>query len=403
MAGRGRTIIIIAFFVLSFAHLAVGRKRRHRGPETVFNVLKFGAIEGGTEDCTEAFVNAFIAACKGPQAKGKTRLVVPQGVFLVSASIYQGPCTASSIVVEILGTIKADTDISNYPDNAWLIFDSIDNMLITGSGRIDGQGEKVWEYNDCKRNAACTHLPSAIKFHAVSNTLIRGINMQNAMGFNLHITRSRFIRIKGIRITAPAKSPNTDGIHISRSNNCKIVNTFIGTGDDCISLGQGVVDLSVFKVICGPGHGISVGSLGKYKQEEDVRGFTVTNCTLMGTTNGLRIKTWPGSDPSKASNIVFKNILMRNVENPIIIDQSYGDGDPVTNPSRVQISDIVFENIIGTTTTPVAVNLMCSKRVPCYNVQLNNVQLRTTNGKAISSFCSDAKVGYGGMQSPHPC
>lgn len=67
-----------------------------------------------------------------------------------------------------------------------------------------------------------------------------------------------------------------------------------------------------------------MGSLGKLPKELDVRGVIVKNSTLIGTTNGLRIKTWPGSDPSRAGGMLFSNIVMDNVENPIIIDQNYG-------------------------------------------------------------------------------
>ena len=68
----------------------------------------------------------------------------------------------------------------------------------------------------------------------------------------------------------------------------------------------------------------SVGSLGKYKDELEVVGVLVKNCTLSGTTNGARIKSWPGNKPNKASAITFEDIIMDHVKNPIIIDQQYG-------------------------------------------------------------------------------
>ena len=68
----------------------------------------------------------------------------------------------------------------------------------------------------------------------------------------------------------------------------------------------------------------SVGSLGRYQNEGDVSGLVVKNCSLTGTTNGIRIKTWPNSPgSSSATNMTFKNFAMNNVSNPIIIDQSY--------------------------------------------------------------------------------
>ena len=68
----------------------------------------------------------------------------------------------------------------------------------------------------------------------------------------------------------------------------------------------------------------SVGSLGRYWNERDVSGLLVRDCTMRGTTNGIRIKTWansPGS--SAATNMTFENTVMNNVTNPIIINQTY--------------------------------------------------------------------------------
>ena len=75
--------------------------------------------------------------------------------------------------------------------------------------------------------------------------------------------------------------------------------------------------------MCGLGHGISVGSLGGGPNEEDVSGIIVTNCTFIETQNGLRVKTWATSYTSNVFNLTFEDIIMDNVNNPIIIDQQY--------------------------------------------------------------------------------
>ncbi|KAK4381915.1 Retrovirus-related Pol polyprotein from transposon TNT 1-94 [Sesamum angolense] len=73
-----------------------------------------------------------------------------------------------------------------------------------------------------------------------------------------------------------------------------------------------------------PPTGISIGSLGKYNNEEDVVGITVKNCTFSDTDNGLRVKTWaPSSMPVTVSTVTFTDINVYNLENPIIIDQYY--------------------------------------------------------------------------------
>jgi galacturan 1,4-alpha-galacturonidase len=132
------------------------------------------------------------------------------------------------------------------------------------------------------------------------------------------------LTIEHVTISAPAESLNTDGIHIGRSSGITISDTTIGTGDDCISLGDGSQDVTIQGVKCGPGHGISIGSLGKYKNEEPVTQIKVIDCTMTGTTNGVRIKTWPASPSAGvASDITFKGITMNDVANPVIIDQGY--------------------------------------------------------------------------------
>jgi len=124
-------------------------------------------------------------------------------------------------------------------------------------------------------------------------------------------------------VIAPESSINTDGIHIGRSSHINIIDSSIRTGDDCISLGDGSRQVTVTGVTCGPGHGISVGSLGKYENEEPVVGLTVSNCTLINTQNGVRIKTWPASNAGSVSDMHFEDIVMVNVGYPIIIDQQY--------------------------------------------------------------------------------
>ncbi|KAM7257229.1 hypothetical protein ACFE04_012970 [Oxalis oulophora] len=245
----------------------------------------------------------------------------------------------------------------------------------------------------------------AIKLNNVSNAIIRGITSLNPQGFHMFITNSQHIRAYNLHLLAPADSPNTDGIHISKSSFIKIARSVIATGDDCVSIGQSSTNISVKKVLCGPGHGLSIGSLGKYEDEGDVKGIIIKNCTLISTDNGLRIKTYGGSQPSQASNIIFQDIIMKGVKNPIIIDQEYQSHNK--GPSRVKLDDIRYINVRGTSTSKLAVSLTCSKTCPCTNVRFNNINLKFVGDNQpkvpFSSCCTNAKVNYMGFQSPNPC
>lgn len=67
----------------------------------------------------------------------------------------------------------------------------------------------------------------------------------------------------------------------------------------------------------------SIGSLGKDLNEAGVQNVTVKTVTFTGTQNGLRIKSWGRPSNGFARNILFQNAIMKNVQNPIIIDQNY--------------------------------------------------------------------------------
>ncbi|WOH07302.1 hypothetical protein DCAR_0726732 [Daucus carota subsp. sativus] len=369
---------------------------------TIFNVLQFGARSGARQSQSQPFVRTWRAAC---DFNGPASVVVPPGVFTLAETVFQGPCKGpppTSITVQIQGTLKAVGDPSEYSDKYWISVEHVNGLLITGSGTIDGSGPSVWKYDDCKGNTNCASLPSSMYFNEVQNAQIKGLRFLDSMGFHMHISNCAEFSIIGVHINAPRDSPNTDGMHISRSSKVKVLRTTIGTGDDCISIGQGAVDVTVNEVTCGPGHGISVGSLGKLPDELDVNGVTVTNCTIIGTENGIRIKTWPGSAPSKALRMLFSNIVMDNVANPIIIDQNYGSKD--SKPSLVKLSDITYEDIRGTSSTPTAVSLSCSPGAACDNLMLNNINLQPKiPTMRLDATCTNAKVKYIGCQFPPPC
>jgi galacturan 1,4-alpha-galacturonidase len=100
------------------------------------------------------------------------------------------------------------------------------------------------------------YLEQNIKFRKVTDGIIRGITSLNSKGKHMFITECEKMRVLRIHITAPKDSPNTDGIHISNSNNVRVARTAIATGDDCIAIIAGATNVMVNKLTCGPGHGI---------------------------------------------------------------------------------------------------------------------------------------------------
>lgn len=387
--------------------MVAGVKGRQKGGGSgTFNVKSFGARGDGRNDDSHAFTAAWKAACG---ATGSAKLLIPKGTYLLGPVKFVGPCkTVRSITVQMQGYLKATTDLNRYgSSDDWIEFGWVEGLTLTGGGTFDGQGAESWPYNKCPTSAHCKILPTNVKFVQMTNTIVKSITSLNSKFFHIALVDCRDFRGSGIKISAPGNSPNTDGIHLERCTGVTISDSVIGTGDDCVSIGHGNSQITIDSVSCGPGHGISVGSLGKYQNEGDVTGLLVKDCTLSGTTNGIRIKTWANSpDTSVASNITFEDIVMNHVSNPIIIDQTYC---PYTTcdsmaPSRVKLSDIFFRNIRGTSSSPVAVTLDCSKGMPCQNVNLHDVHLDLSAGGTITkSMCQNVNVRYSGTQIPPPC
>ncbi|CAN8255606.1 unnamed protein product [Cochlearia groenlandica] len=347
----------------------------------VFDVSDFGA--NPEDNNTLAFERTWEAAC---QHEGRTKFYVPKGKFLVGAFEFKGPCcTKSTIEVEINGDLVAPSSIKEFHNSYWISFNQLNDIVVYGHSNLDSQGGvEAWKQESCKTASKCTKMITSLKLRSVSNAIIKDISILNSKGFHLGLHSSRNVTIQNVTINSPWDSPNTDGIHVDDSSYVNIINSTIGAGDDCVSISPGNVDVFVFGTHCGPGHGFSIGSLGKNKDEKEVGRITIKNCTINGTDNGVRIKTWPTSPPSQASNITFDDIVMVNVSNPIIIDQEYCPSNScnTTSASLVKLSNIEFKNIRGTYNNEFGVTLRCSSVAACENITLINVNLNRTHTAA---------------------
>ncbi|XP_050245962.1 exopolygalacturonase-like [Quercus robur] len=365
----------------------------------VFDVKSYGAKPNG--DITQALTQAWKAAC----AVAGSKVVISTGAYKLGLVTLLGPCKGA-IEFNLQGTLQSPSDIESFKGkDAWVIFDTIDSLTVSGGGVFDGQGQMAWQKNNCAKKYNCDTLPSNIRFNFITNSIVQDITSKDSKFFHIHLLGCKNLQFQHVTITAPADSPNTDGIHIGRSSQINITNANIGTGDDCISIGDGTQDITINQVTCGPGHGISIGSLGRYENEQPVSGIRVIGSILSNTENGVRIKTWPASPAGTASDMHFENIIMKNVANPILIDQNYCPNSQCSNesPSKVKISNVSFKDIRGTSSTQEAVKLICSKSVPCQQVVVTDIDLAYKEGGSVTSTCVNVQPTVSGKQNPPAC
>ncbi|XBI73970.1 hypothetical protein VPH35_067611 [Triticum aestivum] len=296
-----------------------------------YSVMDFHAAGDGATSDVEAFEETWKVACSShssevimyvhPRRKGKT--------FLLNQTRFNGPCK-SPITVQLEGDVVAPNSFYLKPSDV-LTFYGVDNLTVNGSGQIDGRGAQWW---DCYNQ-------KSLSFAHCNNLRVTNIRLKDGAEKNMIMYECTQVQVHNVSITAPGDSPNTDGINMGSSNHVNISSCSMHTGDDCVSILSGTTNVNVTNTTCGPGHGISVGSLGGVADGPTlVEKITVSNCSFFNTTTGVRIKSWQ----ALATGFLFIKLRMTAVRLPIDIDQFYC---PQGNcpPQSVPCHDIYLKNV----------------------------------------------------------
>ncbi|KAK4759932.1 hypothetical protein SAY87_023063 [Trapa incisa] len=333
---------------------------------TLFSVYDYGAIGDGIKNDTQAFFNAWNATCNSLLENPK--IIVPgDGTFLVHQILFSGPCRAKNIAFLIIGRIVAPdspTSWSGLDQGRWLTFSEVERLHVTGYSTIDGRGHRWWAQS-CRDHPNL--VVTAMVFQSCNDSSLTKVNFINSSQVHISIEESNYFQVDNLYIEAPEDSPNTDGIHVHASKHVTITNTMIRTGDDCVSMGDYTSDINISSIVCGPGHGVSIGSLGRSGNFVQVENIHVSRVYFEHTTNGARIKTWQVVGRGYVRGVIFEDIKFYSVHNPVIIDQYYCDirGACEETVTGVHISNVTYSRLSGTSSTDVAINLNCSTSVAC--------------------------------------
>ncbi|KAJ8485381.1 hypothetical protein OPV22_017866 [Ensete ventricosum] len=373
----------------------------------MFDVLDFGAKGDGVTDDTKAFEAAWAAACK---VEASMVIVPAEFDFLVRPISFSGPDCEPNIVFQLDGTIIAPTSAGAWGAGSlqWLEFAKLQEITIRGSGVIDGGGSVWWTNSDSDIDQINAELgskmpqikPTALRFYGSYNVTVTGIRIQNSPRCHLKFDNCEAVEVFNITVSSPGDSPNTDGIHLQNSRDVMIHGVDMGCGDDCVSIQTGCSNIYIHDVDCGPGHGISIGGLGRDNTKACVSNITVRDINLRNTMTGVRIKTWQGGSGSVQA-IRFSNIKVWEVQIPMVIDQFYCDRSSCKNQSSaVALSGIAYEGIRGTFTVK-PVHFACSDTSPCSGISLSEVELEPLQERHHMNdpFCWQA---FGELYAPPP-
>ncbi|XP_010436294.2 PREDICTED: probable polygalacturonase At3g15720 [Camelina sativa] len=344
-------------------------------------------------DHSKAFQDAWKALCGGSGRGRELSLIIhARETYTIQPQLFEGPCVSPHIHIQIDGTIEAPRMVKDWGSKkteCWLCFGRVTGLVLNGSGVLNSHGESWWS------SVGVSSRPAAVRFSGCQNILYKGLTQINSPKNHISITSCTNTTLSNIHLIAPLTSPNTDGIDISSSHNIQILSSSIKTGDDCIAIQGGSYDINITSVTCGPGHGISIGSLGKGGTSDIVQNVNVRHCTFTGTKNGARIKTWPGGQ-GFVKNILYEDITLINARFPIIIDQryNYSGQKQSAGATAVKVSGVTYKYFKGTVVADVAaIKLDCDQKSGCDNIVMDNINITSSSPRTpLTSYCKFAHV-----------
>jgi polygalacturonase len=240
----------------------------------------------------------------------------------------------------------------------FILADHAPHSAIMGDGAIDGRGGEAllgqnaswWDLahlakiNDMKQN--CTRI---LIVRESNDFILYRITLRNSPNFHVAVEKTNGFTAWGVKIDTPATARNTDGIDPSASSDVSILHSYIRTGDDNVAIKAGKAGASSHITVAHnhfySGHGMSIGS----ETVGGVSAVRVSDLTIEGADNGIRIK----SDPSRGGlvhDVVYEDVCIRNVKNPIILTPKYtlahGDLLPVYRDITLRDVHVLAQGLV---------------------------------------------------------
>jgi polygalacturonase len=385
--------------ILTLALIAASTAMLHAA--RTCNPRDFGAKADGTTKDTAAIQKA-IDACA---TKGGGTVQLTAGTYLSAPIVLKSNIT---LQLDKGATLLGSPDHADYPAKiefrlpaaqGLVSATNAENVAITGEGTIDGQGESWWNMirgvHDAGVMGNSHPRPRLVVFDHCKHVRVEGVTIQNSPFWQLVPYYCDDVLIRNVRILAPYPSPNTDAVDPFSSSNVRIDHLYADTGDDAIAIKSGAIDspggddpvhdITITDCTFLHGHGLSIGS----ELAGGAHNIFAERIHFDGSDNGIRVKANRdrGND---VSNLVFRDIDMKDVKNPLVISEYYprilpppGDvaPQPVTRLTP-HFHNIVFQNVTATGAV-MAGAIVGLPEAPVTDIVLQNVNLSGDKGLTI--------------------
>jgi polygalacturonase len=285
----------------------------------IYNIRNFGARgDGKTDDAVP--IQKAIDAC----SKTGGRVLVPAPFTFMT-----GPFDVRSnieLYLEAGAKLLANPDEKVYTKSAfrqnrgegtiWIGGENINNLTITGSGEINGNGISFMgagleDSYVLKPFNITDPRPHVLTIVGGNNIRIKDIHIGNSAYWTVHLIGCNDVVISGISLLNSLKVRNSDGIDLDHSKNVRISDCYIESGDDCICL----------------------KNRREYEEFGSCENITVTNCTMTSRSCAIKIGS---ENMDTIRQVVFNNCIIKKSNR----------GVGIQNRDEGMVYDVVFSNMI---------------------------------------------------------
>jgi hypothetical protein len=279
----------------------------HAASPGVYTPADFGGVFDGKTNDAPALQKAIDAAA----AAGGGTVVVPAGRTLLSGSFE----LKSHVTLQLDpgSRIVASLNRADYTEAVLLRARHAEEIAITGTGTIDGQGDSFMASKGPYIYHAKPWRPKLVMLEDVQRARLSDFTLRNSPEFTVQLRGCEDVSIQRISIYNNTEIPNNDGIDPVCSRNVRIDGCTIVTGDDCIAISNtdrdgprlGACDGIVVShcVLTCQDSALKIGS-GTFGP---VRNVLFSDCVVRLALRGVDIMARDGGD---VDNVVVRNILI---------------------------------------------------------------------------------------------
>jgi polygalacturonase len=272
------------------------------------------------------------------------------------------------------------------------------DVALMGEGVVDGNGAGWWKHYHELRAKTGEEMarPWMVQFTRCSHVLIDGVQLRDSPSYTLVAYLSKDVTVRGVKITAPEDSPNTDGVVAYSSQHVTITGVTVDSGDDNVAIKSSqpieakpgddfsTYDITVRDSTFLRGHGATIGA----DTGGGIHDVRMENISFQGTQNGLRIKSGReiGGD---VSHIAYRHITMKNTSPAVAIVEYYpripSEADSKaapTTPLTPRFHDIELSDVTATDGAEAGM-IMGLPESPAAGIVFDNVHISAHTGLMV--------------------